>query len=100
MDNFSPDLMGKVFAVLFAGLGEKPLQLISLHDIGRVGAIALLEPAQMQGQAIGLAGGELASAQVKATFLHTLGYELPRTFGFVGPLPRALFKDVRDMMGG
>lgn len=98
MDNFSPDLMGRVFAVLNAGIGEKPVQMVSLHDVGRFGAMALLEPGQMQGRAIGLAGDEVTSAQVKTIFRRTMGYELPQTYGFVGPLLRTLLKEVRDMM--
>lgn len=99
MDNFSPDLMGKVFAGLFAGIGEKPVQLISLHDVGRFGAMALLEPDRFKDRAIGLAGDELNSSQLKTIFQNTMGYELPQTYGFVGPLIRTLFKEVRDMMG-
>jgi uncharacterized protein YbjT (DUF2867 family) len=98
MDNFSPDLMGKVFAGLFADIGEKPVQLISLHNVGRFGAMALLEPDRFRGRAIGLAGDEVNSSQAKAIFLQTMGYDLPQTFRFVGPLIRALVTDVRDMM--
>lgn len=99
MDNLSPDFMGRAFASLFAGLGDKPTQMVSLRDVGRFGAMALLEPDKFNGRAIGLAGEEVTFSQVKAIFKQTMGYEMPRTFGFVGPLIRILVKEVRDMMG-
>jgi len=48
MDNLTPNFMGKVFASMWASIGEKPLQLVSVKDIGHFGAVALLEPGEVQ----------------------------------------------------
>ena len=56
MDNLMPNFIGKGFAAIWAQIGEKPLQLVSVKDIGHFGAIALLQPEEYAGRAIGLAG--------------------------------------------
>jgi uncharacterized protein YbjT (DUF2867 family) len=99
MDNLSPDFNGKAFASMWAGIGNKPLQLVSLKDIGHFGAVALLEAEKYKGQAIGLAGDELTLNEACNVFRETMGYEMPRTFRFVGAMIKFMLKEVREMMG-
>jgi len=99
MDNLSPDFNGKAFASMWAGIGSKPLQLVSLKDIGHFGAVALLEPEKYKGQNIGLAGDELTHEEACRVFKETMGYEMPQTFGFVGAMIKFMVKEVREMMG-
>jgi len=83
-DNLTPDLMGKGFASMWAGVGSKPLQLISSRDVGLFAAKAFLKPDEFQGRALSIAGDELNFEQAKRVFKDTLGYDMPETFGFVG----------------
>jgi len=84
MDNLTPDFMGKGFASMWAGVGDKPLQLISTRDIGLFAAKAFTNPTVYKNKAISLAGDELTFAQGKKVFKDTLGFDMPETFGFVG----------------
>ncbi|KAH6671696.1 putative NmrA-like family domain-containing protein 1 [Halenospora varia] len=84
MDNLTNDFMGKGFTSMWAGVGSKPLQLISCHDIGVFAAKAFLNPATYNGRAISLAGDELNIEQARETFKDVVGSNLPETFGFVG----------------
>jgi uncharacterized protein YbjT (DUF2867 family) len=84
MDNLTPDFMGKGFASMWAGVGDKPLQLIASEDIGLFAARAFDNPAQYQGRSISLAGDELNLADAKKVFKETIGYDMPETFGFFG----------------
>jgi uncharacterized protein YbjT (DUF2867 family) len=97
MDNLNPtSFFGKGFASLWAGLGDKPLQLISVRDTGLFGARAFTDPS-FRGRAIGLAGDELTLAQGKKVFKDTMGYDLPETFGFVGAGIKFMVKEVGTM---
>jgi len=49
MDNLVPGFMGKIFSSMWGGVGDKPLQLISVHDIGVFGAKAFENPAAYKG---------------------------------------------------
>ncbi|KFY18895.1 hypothetical protein V491_04667 [Pseudogymnoascus sp. VKM F-3775] len=86
MDNLMPNFTGKRFAAIWAQIGEKPLQLVSVKDIAHFGAIALLQPEEYAGRAIGLAGDELNFVKAQKVFRHTMGYEMPRAWTFVASL--------------
>jgi len=97
MDNLNPTgFFGKAFASMWAGNGNKPLQLISVHDIGMFGARAFTDPS-FKNRAIGLAGDELTFAQGKKVFKDTMGYDLPETYGFVGSGIKYMIKEVGTM---
>ena len=96
MDNMSPDFMGKAFASLWGTMGNKPLQLISVRDIGLFGARAFTDPSY-KNRAIGLAGDELTLAQGKKVFKETMGFDMPETFGFVGSLIRWMVAEAGAM---
>jgi uncharacterized protein YbjT (DUF2867 family) len=93
MDNMNPGFLGKAFASMWGTLGNKPLQLISVHDIGLFGARAFTDPSY-KNRAIGLAGDELTLAQGKKVFKETMGFDMPETYGFVGAAIRWLIAEV------
>ncbi|KFY45612.1 hypothetical protein V494_00866 [Pseudogymnoascus sp. VKM F-4513 (FW-928)] len=96
MDNLTPDFFGRAFASMWRGVGNKPLQLISVHDIGIVAAKALLNP-EYKGRVISLAGDELTLEQGRAVFQETMGYAMPETFGFVGTGIKLMMKEMGNM---
>jgi uncharacterized protein YbjT (DUF2867 family) len=97
MDNMTPDFMGKAFVAMWAGVGDKPLQLISCHDIGVFAARAFADPEAYKGKAISLAGDELTLEQAKKVFKETLGYDMPETFWFVGSGIKFMVKEMGTM---
>jgi hypothetical protein len=96
MDNFNPGFFGKAFASMLGGLGNKPLQFISVHDIGLFGARAFTDPS-FKNRAIGLAGDELTLSQAQKVFKDTLGQDLPETYGFVGSGIKYMVSEVGTM---
>lgn len=84
MDNLTPDFMGRGFASMWLGQGDKPLQMVSVHDIGVYGARAFMDLDAYKGRAISLAGDELNLAQGKKVFKEIEGYAMPETYSFVG----------------
>jgi len=97
MDNLTPDFMGKGFASMWAGVGDKPLQLISCRDIGLFAARAFMDPEAYNGRAISLAGDELSLKQAKGVFKEAVGYEMPETFGLVGSGIKFMVKEMGHM---
>lgn len=96
MDNLTPDFIGKSFASMWRGVGNRPLQLISVHDIGIFGAKALMNP-EYKGRAISLAGDELTLEQGRKVFKETMGYDMPEAFGFVGTGIKLMMKEMGTM---
>ena len=71
--------------------------MISVHDIGVFGARAFLDPDAYNGRAIALAGDVLTFEQGEKVFKESLGYEMPKTYGFVGSAIKYMVKDVGIM---
>lgn len=97
MDNYTPGFIGRAAATLWASLGDTPMQVISVHDIGVFGARAFLDPDAYNGRAIALAGDVLTFEQGEKVFKESLGYEMPKTYGFVGSAIKYMVKDVGIM---
>ncbi|RYP08078.1 hypothetical protein DL764_002118 [Monosporascus ibericus] len=76
---FGPKVMATAWKV---AIKEKPLQLVSIRDIGWFAAQAFMRPGDFAGRHISLAGDELAFSQANAVFKSKVGYELPQTFHF------------------
>lgn len=93
MDNMNPGFLGKAFASLWSTLGDKPLQLVSVRDIGLFGARAFTDPSY-KNRAIGMAGDELTLAQGKKVFKETMDFDMPETYGFVGAAIRWMIAEV------
>lgn len=97
MDNFHVGFMGKGFASMWKGVGSKPIQLISVHDVGLFAAKAFADPEHYSGRAISLAGDELTFEEGKKVWRESLGYEMPETFGLVGAGLKWAVKDLGTM---
>ncbi|KAJ6038331.1 hypothetical protein N7499_004516 [Penicillium canescens] len=94
LENFTPDFFGKVFATCWKNtVKEKPLQLISVGDIGFFGAQAFMYPNQYQNRGVSLAGDELTYDEMAKIFMSKTGKSVPMTFGFVGKGLMAVMKD-------
>ena len=100
MDNFLPGLVGKLIATAWkttlAGTG-KPLQMVSVADIGYVAAQAFLKPEEMRNETITLAGDDLTFEQAAEVFRAKTGKELPVTYEWIARLFLWMVKDVRLM---
>ncbi|KAB2571857.1 hypothetical protein DBV05_g9505 [Lasiodiplodia theobromae] len=80
LENFGSAQMGPAFAAMWkTTLGwERPLQLVSAVDIGRVAAAALVEEERYAGRMIPLAGEEIALGRVREIYREVKGgAELP-----------------------
>lgn len=97
MDNLTPAFGGKMFTSMWAAVGEKPLQLISTHDIGVFAARAFRDPAAYKGRSIALAGDELNIEQARKVFQDTMGSPLPETYGFFGSGLKWMITEVGTM---
>jgi len=85
MDNFQPGFGTKVFMAAWRDvLGDKPLQMVAVDDIGRHAARAFINPHEYSGKAIGLAGDEVNYQQVDDIFKQKLGHGAGATYGFLG----------------
>lgn len=98
LENFTPDLFGKVFATCWKNaVKDKPLQVISVSDIGFFGARAFVYPDQYQNRGISLAGDQLTYEEMNEIFKEKTGKSVPTTFGFVGNALMAMMKDLGYM---
>lgn len=98
MENFNPGFFGKVFTTSWKTMvKEKPLQLISVGDIGFFGAQAFMSPNQYQNKGVSLAGDELTFDEMAEIFNAKTGKSVPTTFGFVAKGLMAMMKDLGSM---
>ncbi|CAO2652978.1 Nn.00g023890.m01.CDS01 [Neocucurbitaria sp. VM-36] len=85
MDNLMPGFPTKVFlAALRDTLQGKPLQWVSVEDIGIFGARAFREHEAWNARAEGLAGSELTMDEMSACFERAIGSPVPATYGVFG----------------
>ncbi|KAK6845313.1 hypothetical protein PG995_015423 [Apiospora arundinis] len=107
MDNLNPgSLFGPVFASMWATMpADRPLQVVSVRDIGIFGAKALLQMGspgdddKWSNRAIGLAGQELRFEEVQEIFRRVSGgqKELPQAPWIVGKGVRWAIGEVGTM---
>jgi hypothetical protein len=92
-------MMGRVFAATFRrSLQDRPLQLISIKDIGHFGAEAFLNPEKFSGRSISLAGDDLTFEQTQKVFKEKTDFDLPESYSIFAILLLWLVKEVRIMM--
>jgi uncharacterized protein YbjT (DUF2867 family) len=85
MDNLMPGFPTKVFlAALRDTLQDKPLQWVSVDDIGMFGARAFREHNEWNARAEALAGSELTMDEMSGCFERTIGTPVPATYGMFG----------------
>lgn len=99
MDNFTPDFAGKVFTTAWKiAVQDKPLQLVSVEDIGFFAAQAFLNLEIYKGKCISLAGDELTFEQFGRVFKEKTGDDLPMTFEFVAHILLWWMPDFGEML--
>ncbi|PYI08855.1 nucleoside-diphosphate-sugar epimerase family protein [Aspergillus sclerotiicarbonarius CBS 121057] len=97
-DNFTPDFFGKVFNTCWKiSLRGKPLQLITVSDIGFFGAQAFLKPQEYSGKCVSLAGDSLTFDEMAKIFKQKTGKNLPMTFGILSRILMWIMKDLGYM---
>ena len=99
MDNWNPGFFGSMMsAMMYAALKpETKLQLVSVRDIGRFAAAALVDPAKWPNRAIGLAGDAITLDEAKEKFKKVMGKDLPQTWTVLAKLLLWAVKDVGYM---
>ncbi|KAJ9616874.1 hypothetical protein H2200_000594 [Cladophialophora chaetospira] len=99
MDNLTPNAAGKIFAATWHTLGDKPLQLVAVKDIGVFAALAFAksDTDDYKNTAISLAGCDLTQAQAEEIFWNVLGRPMPRTYDFVSDLLCYMVPEVGTM---
>jgi len=65
---------------------DKPLQLVSIKDIGHFAAQAFLHPKEFAGRSISLAGDGISLREANEVFKAQAGSFMPETFHFVARL--------------
>jgi len=85
MENLAPGMQTKVFLTAVRDtLQGKPLQWVSVQDIGLFAAKAFREPQEWNARAEGLAGDELTFEELSGCFERVTGYPAPATFSVFG----------------
>ena len=98
LNNFTPNFFGSVFATSWKiALRGKPLQLISVTDIGFFGAHAFLRPDEYKNRPLSLAGDELTYDEMARIFKRVTGKDVPLTYGFLTRLLMWAFKELGFM---
>lgn len=98
LDNFTPDFFGKVFTTCWkVAVKEKPLQLISVRDIGHFGAQSFLNPDEYKGRCVSLAGDDLTFDEMAEQFKEKTGNNVPLTFEFLARIIMWFAKDFELM---
>jgi len=97
MENLTPDFVGKGFAAMWNQVGERPVQLVAVKDIGYFGARALLEPEEWSGRAVGIAGDRLNFGEACKVFKEVTGKDMPTTFCIVGTVLKTAMPDIGAM---
>jgi hypothetical protein len=84
---------------MWANMGDKPLQLVGVRDIGIFARDAFASPdaEQFKNSAISLAGDELTQAQANEIFWKVFGRPMPMAYSFVGTLLQRMVPEVGVM---
>lgn len=95
MENLAPGFQTKVFLTALQNtMGNKPLQWVSIEDIGKLTANIFRSPGEYNTGMIGIAGDELTFDELSGCFERFNGHPAPTTFGFFGS---ALMWGVQEM---
>lgn len=99
MDNWAPGFSASGFTSMWANAlrPTTKLQLVSVVDIGKFAAKALMEPTEWAGRVVGLAGDELTLDEAKEVFFKATGRKMPQAWSILGKGLLWAIKEVGDM---
>lgn len=99
MENFQTGMATKVFlAAMRDTLGDKPLQLIAVKDIGIAAAKAFQSPDAWNKKATGLATEEVSYKQLSDIWQRATGSPAPGSFGVLGWILKRAVKELGIMI--
>lgn len=99
MENLTPGFPTKVFlAALRDALKNKPLQWVSVEDIGLFGAKAFKDHKEWNTRAEAIAGSELTIEEMSGCFQRVVGSPVPATYGFFGSALKWAVTEVNVMI--
>ena len=99
MENLRPNQFGRTFATMWAGIGDKKLQLVSVKDIGVFAAQAFATPEtdEYKNQAVSLAGDELTQKEANEVFWNVMGRPMPMSYEFLAALLQTMLPEIKTM---
>ncbi|KAI1011632.1 hypothetical protein LB504_002517 [Fusarium proliferatum] len=98
MENLTDNFLGKSFVTAWKlVVKNKPLQLVTVTDVGVAGAQAFLQPEKYAGRAVSLAGDELTLEEFEKIFKEKTGRDLPYTYSLVVYPIMAMVKELGYM---
>ncbi|RFN53571.1 nmra-like family protein [Fusarium flagelliforme] len=98
MDNLTDDFLGKSFVTAWKlAVKTKPIQLVSVTDVGVAGGEAFLHPEKYAGRAVSLAGDELTLEEFLKIFKEKTGREAPSTYSLIVYPMMAMVKELGYM---
>ncbi|KAL3427896.1 NmrA-like family protein [Phlyctema vagabunda] len=98
LDNLQPGFFGKVIASCWAAMdSKKKLQVVSVKDVGIIGAKAIIDPEQYKNRALALAGDELTFTEANEIFRANYAKNLPRTFDILASGLKYMLTDIKLM---
>ncbi|KAH7248949.1 uncharacterized protein BKA55DRAFT_691059 [Fusarium redolens] len=98
MENLTDNFLGRSFVTAWKLVVKtKPLQLVTVTDVGIAGAKAFLEPEKYAGRAVSLAGDELTLEEFERIFKEKTGRDLPYTYSLVVYPIMAMVKELGYM---
>ncbi|KAH7206303.1 hypothetical protein DER44DRAFT_865739 [Fusarium oxysporum] len=98
MENLTDNFLGRSFVTAWKlVVKNKPLQLVTVTDVGVAGAQAFLEPEKYAGRAVSLAGDELTLEEFERIFKEKTGRDLPYTYSLVVYPIMAMVKELGYM---
>lgn len=98
MDNLTDDFLGKSFVTAWKlAVKTKPIQLVSVTDVGVAGGEAFLHPEKYAGRAVSLAGDELTLEEFLKVFKEKTGREAPSTYSLIVYPMMAMVKELGYM---
>ncbi|RKK88075.1 hypothetical protein BFJ68_g13744 [Fusarium oxysporum] len=98
MENLTDNFLGRSFVTAWKlVVKNKPLQLVTVTDVGVAGAQAFLKPEKYAGRAVSLAGDELTLEEFERIFKEKTGRDLPYTYSLVVYPIMAMVKELGYM---
>ncbi|KAH7238472.1 hypothetical protein BKA59DRAFT_514759 [Fusarium tricinctum] len=98
MENLTNDFLGRSFVTAWKlAVKTKPVQLVTVSDVGVAGAQAFLRPEEYAGRAVSLAGDELTLKELETVFKEKTGRDLPSTYSLIVYPMMAMVKELGYM---